>query len=84
MPPRWKRCATLPGSKQRIRCHHNYAQIEEHNGQRLWVTRKGAIRAREGDLGIIPGSMGASTFIVSGLGNAASLCSAAHGAGRTP
>ena len=69
--------------KDRIRCHHNYAEREEHNGRQVWITRKGAIRARSGDRGIIPGSMGASTFLVSGLGNPDSYFSASHGAGRT-
>ena len=65
-----------------ISCHHNYAQQEEFGGRRLWITRKGAISARPGELGVIPGSMGSSTFVVEGLGNTASWCSAAHGAGR--
>ncbi len=65
-----------------INCHHNYAEREHHFGQDVWVTRKGAVRAREGDLGIIPGSMGAKSFIVRGLGNADSFCSCSHGAGR--
>lgn len=69
-----------------INCHHNYATQEVHDidgsSRQVWVTRKGAIRAFEGDLGIIPGSMGTSTFIVSGLGSAASWCSCSHGAGR--
>ena len=66
-----------------VRCHHNYAERESRSGRELWITRKGAIRARVGDRGIIPGSMGASTFIVEGLGNPDSYCSASHGAGRT-
>ena len=66
----------------RINCHHNFTQQEHHLGRNVWLTRKGAIRAREGDRGIIPGSMGTSTYIVSGLGNAASYCSCSHGAGR--
>ena len=66
-----------------VQCHHNYAVQEQHHGQTVWVTRKGAIRARVGDRGIIPGSMGASTFIVEGLGSADSYASASHGAGRT-
>lgn len=66
-----------------VRCHHNYAERETHAGRELWITRKGAIRARIGDRGIIPGSMGASTFIVEGLGHPDSYCSASHGAGRT-
>jgi tRNA-splicing ligase RtcB len=65
-----------------INCHHNYVAIEEHFGERLFVTRKGAISARSGELGIIPGSMGAKSFIVRGKGNPQSLCSCAHGAGR--
>jgi tRNA-splicing ligase RtcB (3'-phosphate/5'-hydroxy nucleic acid ligase) len=63
-------------------CHHNYARIEEHFGERVWVTRKGAVSAREGELGIIPGSMGTRSFVVRGKGNAASYCSCSHGAGR--
>ena len=65
-----------------INCHHNFAALEEHFGQTLWITRKGAIRARVGDMGIIPGSMGAATYIVEGKGNADSYTSCAHGAGR--
>ena len=65
-----------------VNCHHNYVAQEHHYGENVWVTRKGAIRAREGDLGIVPGSMGARSFIVRGLGNAESFCSSAHGAGR--
>ena len=65
-----------------VNCHHNYVEREYHFGENVWVTRKGAIRARAGDLGIIPGSMGARSFIVRGLGNPDSFCSCAHGAGR--
>lgn len=65
-----------------VSCHHNYVEEEEHFGEELLVTRKGAIRARAGDMGIIPGSMGARSFIVRGLGNPESLNSASHGAGR--
>jgi len=65
-----------------VNCHHNYVEREEHFGERVWVTRKGAVRARAGDLGVIPGSMGAKSFIVRGLGNADALCSCSHGAGR--
>ena len=65
-----------------INCHHNYVAREEHFGEKLFVTRKGAISARLGELGIIPGSMGAKSYIVRGLGNAESLCSCSHGAGR--
>ena len=65
-----------------VNCHHNYVAQEQHFGADVWVTRKGAIRAREGDLGIIPGSMGARSYIVRGKGNAESFESCAHGAGR--
>lgn len=65
-----------------INCHHNYVELENHFGENLWVTRKGAIRARSGDLGIIPGSMGQRSYIVRGKGNAESYCSCSHGAGR--
>lgn len=65
-----------------INCHHNYVAREEHFGERLFVTRKGAISARAGELGIIPGSMGARSFIVRGLGNAQAFHSCSHGAGR--
>lgn len=65
-----------------VNCHHNYVAMEHHYGKDVWVTRKGAIRAREGDLGIVPGSMGARSFIVRGKGNPESFCSSAHGAGR--
>jgi tRNA-splicing ligase RtcB (3'-phosphate/5'-hydroxy nucleic acid ligase) len=66
-----------------VNCHHNYVSREHHYGKDVIVTRKGAVRAREGELGIIPGSMGARSFIVRGLGNAESFCSSSHGAGRT-
>ena len=65
-----------------VNCHHNYVAIEHHYGEDVYVTRKGAIRAREGDLGIIPGSMGARSYIVRGKGNPESFTSCAHGAGR--
>lgn len=65
-----------------VNCHHNYIALEHHYGANVWVTRKGAIRAREGDVGIVPGSMGARSYIVRGKGNAESFCSSAHGAGR--
>ncbi len=65
-----------------VNCHHNYVAREEHYGQQVFVTRKGAVRAREGDLGIIPGSMGARSFIVRGRGNPESFHSCSHGAGR--
>ena len=67
---------------QTIQCHHNFAVKEHHGGKEVWVTRKGAIRAEKGDMGIIPGSMGTKSYIVEGLGNADSYNSAPHGAGR--
>jgi tRNA-splicing ligase RtcB (3'-phosphate/5'-hydroxy nucleic acid ligase) len=67
---------------QAINCHHNYVARESHFGENVLITRKGAVRARSGDLGIIPGSMGASTFIVRGKGNPESFFSCSHGAGR--
>ena len=65
-----------------VNCHHNYVEREHHYGADVWVTRKGAIRARQGDFGIIPGSMGARSYIVRGKGSAESFHSCAHGAGR--
>jgi tRNA-splicing ligase RtcB len=65
-----------------VQCHHNYVAEEMHFGEELIVTRKGAIRARKNDMGIIPGSMGTRSYIVRGLGNEEALCSASHGAGR--
>jgi tRNA-splicing ligase RtcB len=65
-----------------VNCHHNYVEREAHFGKDVWVTRKGAVRAKVGDLGIIPGSMGAKSFIVRGKGNADSFHSCSHGAGR--
>ena len=65
-----------------INCHHNFTAREVHDGRLLWVTRKGAIRARVGDRGVIPGSMGTRSYIVSGRGNAQSWSSCSHGAGR--
>jgi tRNA-splicing ligase RtcB len=65
-----------------INCHHNYVERENHYGEEVWVTRKGAIRARENDWGIIPGSMGTRSYIVKGKGNAESFHSCSHGAGR--
>lgn len=69
--------------KKAVNCHHNYVTRENHYGENILVTRKGAVRARKGDLGIIPGSMGARSYIVEGLGNAESFHSCSHGAGRT-
>lgn len=73
------------GTGRRVRtinCHHNFTQLETHHGKRLWITRKGAIKADTGDEGVIPGSMGAQSYIVRGRGNADSYHSCAHGAGR--
>lgn len=69
-------------TREAINCHHNYVQKETHFGEEVYLTRKGAISAYDGELGIIPGSMGAKSYIVRGLGNAQSFCSCSHGAGR--
>ena len=69
-------------SVEAVNCHHNYVERENHFGANVLVTRKGAVRARTTDLGIIPGSMGAKSFIVRGKGNPESFCSCSHGAGR--
>lgn len=89
MMARFKRVVEkhLVGGKQTkpllsVNCHHNYAEKEVHFGEEVYVTRKGAVRAREEDYGIIPGSMGAKSFIVKGKGNHDSYCSCSHGAGR--
>lgn len=70
-------------SDMTVNCHHNYVEKENHYGENILVTRKGAVRARKGELGIIPGSMGARSYIVRGKGNEESFCSCSHGAGRT-
>ena len=67
---------------RRINCHHNFTQREVHDGHELWITRKGAIKADKGDLGVIPGSMGTRSYIVAGKGNEMSWTSCSHGAGR--
>jgi tRNA-splicing ligase RtcB len=67
---------------QVVSCHHNYVTWEHHYGENVLITRKGAVRAREGDMGIIPGSMGARSYIVRGKGNPESFMSCSHGAGR--
>lgn len=67
---------------QRINCHHNFTERENHRGHNMWITRKGAIRARDTDLGVIPGSMGTRSYIVRGKGSTSSYCSCSHGAGR--
>ena len=69
-------------SSEAINCHHNYVNKETHHSADMYITRKGAISAQKGELGIIPGSMGAKSYIVRGLGNAESFCSCSHGAGR--
>lgn len=82
----WRELETFLGFKVQtadtINCHHNYVAPEVHDDEEVWVTRKGAISAQAGELGIIPGSMGTSTFLVRGLGNEAAWCSSSHGAGR--
>ena len=65
-----------------VQCHHNYVAKETHFGEEVYVTRKGAIRARKGEMGIIPGTMGGKSFIIEGLGEPSSFESASHGAGR--
>jgi tRNA-splicing ligase RtcB (3'-phosphate/5'-hydroxy nucleic acid ligase) len=65
-----------------VNCHHNYVERESHFGEEVLVTRKGAVRARAGELGIIPGSMGDKSYIVRGKGNPESFQSCSHGAGR--
>ncbi|WP_318367932.1 RNA-splicing ligase RtcB [Enterobacter sp.] len=75
-----KKCPAL--EMENINCHHNYVQKEQHFGEEIFVTRKGAVSAQRGQYGIIPGSMGAKSFIVRGLGNEESFCSCSHGAGR--
>ncbi|MBK8869271.1 MAG: RtcB family protein [Actinomycetales bacterium] len=74
--------STGVGWGESIQCHHNYVAEETYDGIDVLVTRKGAIRAGSGDLGLIPGSMGTGSYVVRGLGNEASYCSASHGAGR--
>lgn len=74
--------ASFTVTQEAINCHHNYVERESHFGHNLWITRKGAIRARAGDLGIIPGSMGQRSYIVRGKGAPESYCSCSHGAGR--
>lgn len=71
-----------PRDSETVHCHHNYIAWERHFGENVIVTRKGAVRAQAGDMGIIPGSMGARTYIVKGLGNRDSFCTCSHGAGR--
>jgi tRNA-splicing ligase RtcB len=77
-----KEVRVIPRVRRTIDCHHNYIAAEVHYSEPVLVTRKGAVRARTGDLGIIPGSMGARSYIVRGLGNPESFESCSHGAGR--
>lgn len=80
-----RQCKGIPAFEAElevVNCHHNYVARERHYGADVFVTRKGAVRARRGDLGIIPGSMGARSYIVRGLGNPESFDSCSHGAGR--
>ncbi|WP_019135921.1 RtcB family protein [Cellulomonas massiliensis] len=68
---------------ERVNCHHNFTEREHHHGKDVWVSRKGAIRARAGEPGLIPGSMGTASYVVVGKGDPVSLCSSPHGAGRS-
>jgi len=74
--------AKFKATEMAVNCHHNYVSREHHYGEDVFVTRKGAVSAREGEMGIIPGSMGAKSFIVRGKGSAESFHSCSHGAGR--
>ena len=78
-----RRFPDLATTEEAVNCHHNYVTRERHFGKDVFITRKGAVRAGEGELGIIPGSMGARSFIVRGKGNADSFCTCSHGAGRS-
>ncbi|MBC6316335.1 RtcB family protein [Listeria grandensis] len=78
-----KKLGRTPQFTDKINCHHNYASFENHYGENVWVHRKGATRARAGELGIIPGAMGATSYLVRGLGNPESFHSSSHGAGRS-
>jgi tRNA-splicing ligase RtcB len=83
---RWMTAATgSPATveeRARINCHHNFSQKEKHWGKDVWISRKGAISAKEGEWGLVPGSMGTASYVVQGLGNAVALNSSPHGAGR--
>jgi tRNA-splicing ligase RtcB len=83
---RWMSSATRApvtvDEAMRINCHHNFTQREKHWGKDVWLSRKGAISARDGEWGLIPGSMGTASYVVQGLGNALALNSSPHGAGR--
>ena len=73
---------TIMHTFEAVNCHHNFTTVEAHMNEKHWITRKGAVRAGAGELGIIPGSMGAKSFIVQGKGNHDAYCSCSHGAGR--
>ncbi len=77
-----KHAGTTFSELSRINCHHNYAALEHHYGENVWVHRKGAIRARAGEIGIVPGAMGSFSYLVEGKGNPESFHSCSHGAGR--
>jgi tRNA-splicing ligase RtcB (3'-phosphate/5'-hydroxy nucleic acid ligase) len=79
---RWMHVDPEDVEQERVNCHHNYSAPERHRDKDVWLTRKGAIDAHEGVMGVIPGSMGTRSYVVRGKGNPASLCSAPHGAGR--
>jgi len=79
---RWAGLPKFQVTSEVVNCHHNYVQREQHFGREVYLTRKGAVSARDGELGIIPGSMGAKSFIVRGRGNAESFHTCSHGAGR--
>jgi tRNA-splicing ligase RtcB len=82
LPELFRACGGAGREVGRVNCHHNFTEREHHDGHDVWLTRKGAIRARVGDRGVIPGSMGTRSYIVRGKGNPASYCSCSHGAGR--
>ena len=79
---RVKELPPFEANVEAVNCHHNYVRREHHYGEDVWVTRKGAVRAGAGEMGIIPGSMGARSYLVRGLGNPESFESCSHGAGR--
>lgn len=78
-----KHTALHPTYTNEINCHHNYVALENHYGENVWVHRKGAIQAKNGEIAIIPGSMGSNSYIVKGLGNEESFLTSSHGAGRS-
>ena len=73
----------VPNYSDEVNCHHNYAALENHYGENVWVHRKGAVHAAEGEVAIIPGSMGSNSYIVKGIGNEESFLTSSHGAGRS-